>query len=204
VVVAIEAMPEFCVLLEQKFHRFLEAGQLKILNVAISKTTGSTDFFVDETVSVWGTTNLEWVQRNRSLVAGRTRKIRVEERSLADIIDEFGVPRYCKIDIEGNDLDALKSLVGAEEVPRYISIESEKRDWSRLMEEFRTFHRLGYSRYKVVDQTLVNLQACSRPAREGNDCDHVFEDGSSGLFGDELPGAWLCLSEAVEAYRQIF
>src|SRR5262249_33137823 len=135
---------------------------------------------------------------------GKTRRIRVEARSLADIIAEFGVPRYCKIDIEGNDLDALKSLTGAEELPPFISIESEKRDWSRLMEEFRTFHKLGYSRYKVVDQTLLNLQACPRPAREGNDCDHVFEDGSSGLFGDELPGAWLSVSEAVEAYRQIF
>jgi hypothetical protein len=67
-----------------------------------------------------------------------------------------------------------------------------------------TFHKLGYSRYKIVDQTLVKLQACPRPAREGNDCDHVFEDGSSGLFGDELPGSWLALPEAVEAYRQIF
>jgi hypothetical protein len=26
----------------------------------------------------------------------------------------------------------------------------------------------------------------------------------SGLFGDELPGTWLALPEAVEAYRNIF
>jgi hypothetical protein len=72
------------------------------------------------------------------------------------------------------------------------------------MEEFWTFYKLGYSRYKVVDQTLVTLPRCPRPAREGNDCDHVFEDGCSGLFGDELPDAWLSLPEAVEAYRQVF
>jgi FkbM family methyltransferase len=203
-VVAIEAIPGFCVLLEQKFNKFVQEGQLKILNVAVSKTAGSIDFYIDETVSVWGTANWDWVQRNMSLGAGKTRKISVESRPLTDIINEYGVPWYCKIDIEGNDLDALKSLIGASDAPRYISIESEERDWGRLMEAFLTFHKLGYSRYKVIDQTLVNLQACPRPAREGNDCDHIFEDGSSGLFGDELPGAWLALPEAVEAYRQIF
>jgi FkbM family methyltransferase len=203
-VVAIEAIPEFCVLLEQKFSKFVREGQLKILNVAVSKAAGPIDFYIDEKVSVWGTANRDWVERNISLGAGKTRKISVETRPLVDIINEYGVPRYCKIDIEGNDLDALKSLIGVPDAPRYISIESEKRDWGRLMDELLTFHKLGYSRYKIIDQTLVNLHACPKPAREGDDCVHVFEEGSSGLFGDELPGAWLVLPEAVEAYRQIF
>lgn len=203
-VLAIEAMPELCVLLEQNFRKFVQEGQLTILNVAVSKTAGPIDFYIDEKVSVWGTTKPDWVERNMSLGAGKTRKISVEARPLRDIINEHGVPWYCKIDIEGNDLDALRSLIGCADAPRYISIESEKRDWGQLMEEFLTFQKLGYSRYKIIDQTLVKLQACPRPAREGNDCDHVFEDGSSGLFGDELPGAWLALPEAVEAYRQIF
>ena len=203
-VVAIEASPEFCAMLEQKLEKFVREGQLKILNVAVSSAAGPIDFYIDDSVSAWGTTNEDWVKRNISLGAGRTRKVRVEARPLIDIVNEYGVPRYCKIDIEGNDLDALKSLIGAPDVPRFISIESEKRDWGRLMEEMLTFHGLGYSRYKVIDQTLVKLQACPRPAREGNDCEHVFEDGSSGLFGDELPGSWLALSETIEAYRQIF
>lgn len=203
-VVAIEASPELCALLEQRFRTFVQEGKLKILNVAVSNTTGPIDFYIDEKESIWGTTNLDWVQRNRLLGAGKTRKISVEARPLIDIIKQYGVPWYCKIDIEGNDLDALRSLTGAPDMPHYISIESEKRDWGRLMEEFLTFHKLGYSRYKIIDQTLVKLQTFPRPAREGGDCDHIFEDGSTGLFGDELPGAWLALPEAVEAYRQIF
>jgi FkbM family methyltransferase len=203
-VVAVEAVPELCVSMQQKFRKFLQDGQLKILNVAVSRAPGQVNFYIDEKVSVWGTANQEWVARNKYLGGGKTRKTSVEARPLGDIIQEHGVPRYCKIDVEGNDLDALKSLVGLSEVPPFISIESDKRDWGRLMDEFLTFHELGYSRYKVVDQTLIKLQTCPRPAREGNDCEHIFEDGSSGLFGDELPGAWLSLSEAVEAYRQIF
>jgi FkbM family methyltransferase len=203
-VVAIEAIPEFCVLLEQKFSKFVQEGQLKILNVAVSKTAGPIEFYIDEEVSVWGTANWDFVERNISFGFGKTRKIKVGARPLVDIFNEYGVPWYCKIDIEGNDLDALRSLIGVPDAPRYISIESERRDWGRLMEEFLTFHELGYSRYKIINQTLVNVQTCPRPAREGNDCDHNFEKGSSGLFGDELPGAWLSLPEAVEGYRQIF
>jgi FkbM family methyltransferase len=203
-VVAVEAIPDFCSQLERKFDNFVRAGQLQILNIAISKTVGTVDFYVDENNSAWGTMNLDWVERNRSLGTRNTRKIVVESRTLIDVIREYGVPRYCKIDIEGGDLDALKSLIGSNDIPPYISIESEKRDWNRLREEFSTFRELGYRRYKVIDQTLVSLQTCPKPAREGHDCEYVFEEGSSGLFADELPGSWLDLTEAIEAYRQVF
>jgi FkbM family methyltransferase len=203
-VVAIEAVPELCVSLERKYSSYMKEGQLKVLNVAVSRASGPVDFYIDEEVSVWGTANLDWVARNISLGGGKTRKIQIAARPLADIISEYGIPRYCKIDIEGNDLDALRSLIGSSETPPYISVESEKRDWGLLMEEFLTFNKLGYSRYKIVDQTLIRFQTCPQPPREGEDCNHIFEDGSSGLFGEELPGAWLSLPEAVEAYRQIF
>ncbi|HEY1782106.1 MAG TPA: FkbM family methyltransferase [Roseiarcus sp.] len=203
-VVAIEAVPEFCALLEQRFAEWVRGGQLKILNIAVSKSAGSADFYINETRSVWGTVNLDWVERNKSLGAGQTRKINVETRPLVDIFNQYGVPRYCKIDIEGNDVDALRSLVGYKDLPLYISIESEKSNWKSLIVEFLTLRELGYSRYKIVDQSLVNLHETPRPAREGNYCDHSFQDGSSGLFGDELPGAWLALPEAIEAYRNIF
>jgi hypothetical protein len=64
---------------------------------------------------------VEWVKRNKILDAGQTRKIRVQARPLGDIFNEYGIPRYCKIDIEGNGLDALRSLVDCQEViPRTV------------------------------------------------------------------------------------
>ena len=141
-VVAIEAIPELCASLEQKFSKFLLEGQLKILNVAVSTMAGPVDFYIDEKMGN-GTSNPDWVARNRFLGGGKTRKISIATRPLVDIIKEYGVPRYCKIDIEGNDLDALKSLIGSPETPPFISVESEKRDWHRLMEEFLAFRELG-------------------------------------------------------------
>src|SRR5271169_4349229 len=63
---------------------------------------------------------------------------------------------------------------------------------------------LGYCRFKIIDQSLVYLQRCPHPPLEGRYCNHAFELGSSGLFGDELPGRWLDMFEALEIYKGIF
>jgi FkbM family methyltransferase len=204
VVIAIEANPEFCLLMEDRFKGFLKDGKLKILNNAIAASAGAIDFFVNEDRSTWGTANPEFVRRKKDRGAGRTQKITVEARTLRDIILEYGVPHYCKIDIEGNDLDALRSICGLKETPRFISIEAEARTWDRLIEEFLVLRELGYSRFKVVDESLVRFQTCPLPAREGEYCKREFKLGNSGLFGEELPGYWLSFFEAIEAYRQIF
>jgi FkbM family methyltransferase len=203
-VIAIEAVPEFCDEMHRKFKNYLEEGQLKVLNLAISNTPGMVDFYVDEKEPAWGTTSLEWVARNRSLGVGTTRKITVKSSSLGEIMKEYGVPRYCKIDIEGDDLDALVSLKGTTEVPQFISIESDKRSWRRLLNELVTLRELGYRRFKIVNQELVDLQECPNPPLEGEYCHHVFQRDSSGLFGDELPGKWIDFFEAVEVYKEIF
>jgi hypothetical protein len=63
---------------------------------------------------------------------------------------------------------------------------------------------LGYKRFKIIDQLHVWLQKCSLPALEGGYCEHTFEFGSSGLFGNELPGRWLDIFEALEIFKGIF
>jgi FkbM family methyltransferase len=103
-------------------------GRLKILNFVVANTPGKVDFYVDEKKSMWGTANLDWVTRNRAIGGGRIRRITVESVLLREIIEQHGVPYYCKIDIEGSDLDALKSLRDAAAVPPFISIESERRN----------------------------------------------------------------------------
>jgi FkbM family methyltransferase len=203
-VVAIEAVPEFCVALGERFSAQVAAGRLKILHCAVARNPGSIDFYVNNDLSVWGTANPDWVERNKALGAGSTRKITVPAQRLADIMLQHGVPRYCKIDIEGNDFEALASLESVPEPPRFVSIESEKRSWSDLVREFELLQRLGYTRFKVVDQTLVRLQKPPEPATEGRFEAHRFEEGSSGLFGNELPGRWMDVFEALEAYKAIF
>jgi FkbM family methyltransferase len=203
-VIAIEANPNFCSEISERFSSYVETGKLIVLNVAVANASGPIDFYIDNVVSVWGTTNLEWVRRNSRLGAGHVTKMSVRAERLADIMNEYGVPHYCKIDIEGNDFAALESLANVEEPPSFVSIESEKLNWNDLVEELKTFRQLGYKRYKIIDQTLVPLQKCPAPPREGAYVDFQFEGGSSGLFGDELPGDWMDFFDAIEAYKGIF
>ena len=135
---------------------------------------------------------------------GKGRTFTIGTAKLADIMKEHGIPRYCKIDIEGNDLEALASLDSVSEPPQLVSIESDKTSWTSLIKEFETFERLGYRKYKIVDQSLISMQKCPSIAKEGKFVDWQFEDGSSGLFGNELPGTWLSALEAVEVYKGIF
>jgi hypothetical protein len=79
-----------------------------------------------------------------------------------------------------------------------------KNRWGGLLEEFRTFEDLGYCRYKIIDQDLVEFQKCPNPAKEGRLCNYVFQRNVTGLFGDELPGSWLDAFEAIASYKQVF
>ena len=49
-------------------------------------------------------------KETRAWVAVKGRTFTIGTAKLADIMKEHGIPRYCKIDIEGNDLEALASL----------------------------------------------------------------------------------------------
>src|ERR1700761_2161258 len=103
-VVAIEAVPEFCSELKVRFPEHVASRRLTILNLAVSRNTGAIDFYVYDQASAQGTANLDWVKRNKTLGRGAARKISVPSAGLADIMKEHGVPRYCKIDVEGSDL----------------------------------------------------------------------------------------------------
>ena len=47
---------------------------------------------------------------------------------------------------------------------------------------------LGYNQFNIVNQHDVARQRPPTPPKEGRYASHQFELGSSGLFGEELPG----------------
>jgi hypothetical protein len=90
----------------------------------------------------------------------------------ADILKEYGVPHYLKIDIEGNDRICVNALRPSEILPLYISVESEcvGDDDDAVSDEeatavLDTLHNVGYRRFKLVSQ--YNWTA-ARPALLSN------------------------------------
>ena len=201
-VVAIDANPELCARAAEKFKGHVADGRLHIVNKAISTERGVLTFYRNE-LSEWGTIDPAWAKRNERR-GKHSQELQVDAVPFEDVIAEFGLPYFVKIDIEGMDMVALRSLRAATGRPTYVSIESEKISFTKLREEFETLLELGYDRFKLVRQDKVPNQRPPNPAREGAYVEHQFEAGASGLFGEEAPGKWLTSEQAIEAYKPIF
>jgi FkbM family methyltransferase len=201
-VVAIEANPDLAGRLRDKFPSNVSDGSLIVVDAAIAESDGEVDFYTNQT-SVWGTIRPAMAERNAAL-GGQSKVIKVRTTSFRELLSRFGIPHYLKVDIEGADLLCLEGLLEQSERPRFVSIESEKRSWPELLHEFELLTKLGYSRFKIIDQERVGRQRPPRPATEGRYVDHAFQRGSSGLFGDELPGKWMTKRQAIRRYMLIF
>jgi hypothetical protein len=85
------------------------------------------------------------VKRNE-VYGTKSLRITVKSSKFETILQEFGIPHYLKIDIEGADLLCVKALQHFDSKPQFISIESDKTSWSSLLEEFNLLkERTGLS-----------------------------------------------------------
>lgn len=201
-VVAVEANPALAQAMLERFSESIAAGQLTIVQAAVAEEDGEVEFFVNE-LSVWGTIRAAWAERNRKLGRQSTR-IRVPAVSFGRLLEQYGVPYYLKIDIEGADMLCLRALAKTRARPQFLSIESTKTSWRELIAEFDALRQLGYNRFKVINQAMVQQQLEPGPVREGVFANHRFPPDSTGLFGDDLPGAWLNRRQALTRYAVIF
>lgn len=203
-VVAVDANAALCEAAAKRFCSEVESGRLTVVNAAITSAQGVVDFYLNANAE-WGTIQLDWAERNaRQLHSPTTAIVRVRTVTLRSLFEEYGVPYYLKVDIEGADTLGLESLIGFPLCPRFLSLESEKRSWQKLRREFDLLMTLGYTRFKVVNQRFVPRQRPPRPPREGMYVNTVFPLGSSGLFGEEAPGRWLTRRTALIKYAYIF
>ena len=201
-VVAVEANPANAAAAADRLRSYVEAGRLTIVNKAISRQEGPVTFFVSDR-SVWGTTDPGWAKRNHRL-GSAIQEISVPGLPFITLLRQYGVPYYIKIDIEGADLLCLEALLESDDRPKFVSLESNKTSFDDLIAEFCLLQRLGYRKYKVIPQHRIDEQRLPNPAREGRFVDHVFEPGSSGAFGRELPGEWLSLEQALKIHMRAF
>jgi FkbM family methyltransferase len=207
-VVAFEADPVLVDQCRRKFADEIADRRLVIVEGAIVDlvhcgSTSTVKFYRNETISVWGTIFDDWAERNDSFGA-QSNCIEVRAVNIADYLRLYGIPHYMKIDIEGADILCLRALLDFGLRPHYVSIESEKREFRKLTEEFQLLERLGYSTFMAVQQANIQSQIPPRPPLEGQFLNRPFPPGSSGLFGHELPGKWKTRAEVLHQYRWIF
>ena len=202
-VVAFEADPDLITSCKERLKDFLNSGRLIIIEGAIaSSSQDKTIFYKNLDNSAWGTVLSDWSNRNDRLNTSSI-TIEVQAIKLADAVREHGIPYFMKIDIEGVDTVCLDSLKEFEERPSYISIESNKTSFEKIKREIELLIQLGYTSFQAVEQSEIYLTSPKYPPREGQYVSCLFEEGSSGLFGNELEGKWKSRREILRQYRFI-
>ncbi len=213
-VVAVDANPILIQANEQKFKNEIISGQLTLINTAISCSSNEILKFHVSHQSEWS--SLHYGIANRFSNFDKT--INIKSTTLADLIDQFGLPYYCKIDIEGQDLNAIKSL-NKNHKPKIISVESECSEKHNTIiydsiEMLDELVSIGYTKFKIIDQ--FSIKSVSLPIKKSFQFNgklsqklkifyykfhfnklllfykfcHFFQFGSSGPFGDDIDGKW--------------
>ena len=207
-VIAFECMPENIKRIQDKFPKEILCKRL-ILETRALLAGGGEDreatFFVDE-ISFWGTLHKDWAERNQRL-GSQNRSISVKTMDPREAYDLYGKPYFIKIDIEGEDVNVLKSLssIRVQERPKYISIESSKTSWKSLINEFRIFEDLGYTHFAVRPQSKMAKTITQWVASDGKKYSFKHQKDSSGPFGGDLDkSAWMSKRQAIRKYKIIF
>ena len=152
-VLAIEADPSLASAGVDRFDDAIGRGQLRILNLGIGEQEDASTFWICDDNSAWNSFDVRIASRNGC----RHHPIRIAARPFHQVLDEFGVPEYLKIDIEGADWLCVRDLDRLH-LPRFISVESECAGDGEILNEHESLRMLdllrdaGYSRFKLVSQ----------------------------------------------------
>jgi FkbM family methyltransferase len=228
-VVAIEADPRLAKSAAERFRTQISSGQLRILNIGIAAEEGELPFWICETHSEWSSFD----RKNASRYGYSHHEVMVPCRRFASVLEEFGVPHYLKVDIEGNDILCLQDL-NSQRLPKFMSMEIAGRpDLITLMagRGFKRFKAISqynflpielppspeqrrYERVQWMSQTRNPLIRGFRLFggrgwlnrqlnRSRKHADWTFPYGCSGPFGEDLPGRWLDCDELITTLKHL-
>lgn len=204
-VIAFEANPVLVEYCQEKFSNEIATTKLVIVEGAIVEedfTESFVSFYQNDKVSVWGTTKQEWKVRNELLGANST-TIEVRPIDFKSSLRHFGIPYYCKLDVEGVVLLCLRTIGEYKDRPKFVSIESDYTTVRALLEEFNLLKDLGYKGFSVVQQATLHKKGSRLLDQEGHAIEYQFQYDSSGPFGDDLDSKWTSASRAILKYLKI-
>lgn len=181
-IVAVDANPTAVENASKKFATQIADGQLVILNLGIVEkpTQNKLTFYINEQQTEWSSFEKKIATRD----GGPYHCVEVNCTTLSNIINKYGEPYYVKIDVEGYDHKALKSLLSSQTLPRYVSVENGNMGMLKML------YSAGYDAFKYIQQNNIHTLSLPKPAKEGFWVEHIFPFGASGPFGEETLCDW--------------
>jgi len=225
-VIAIDASPDLVDRAKVTFENEIKENRLEIINIGIASEEGVLDFYLNKHHSAWNSFDFNIGSRGGS----GYEVIKVRTRSIHEIIKEKGVPYYLKIDIEGYDKTCLESLININERPKIVSVELSEMDLILKLKElgynkFKIIDQQSflsmelpqtkeYNSYWKLMKYRLSMKLLTRITRKlfgkiivafyEKQFKYLFKynhpHGSSGPFGENLPGKWLTFEDAVYVY----
>jgi FkbM family methyltransferase len=147
-------------ILEEKFLKYrIVKKPVFVVGKAVSDKNGSEVFWVDEPGSGKNTLNEKWVEILRADESkfGRSldfnHSLTVETVTMEDLINEYGLPFFVKIDVEGHEASVLRAL--RHPVP-YLSFEVNlpefKEEGLQCVELLKRLNQRGVFNYSQASQ----------------------------------------------------
>jgi FkbM family methyltransferase len=183
-VIAIEANPTLCALGAARFKDAVESKRLIICNIGIAPVRGELSFYINNDITEWSSFDCDIASRGHAVT-----EIKIATSPPIDFFAAFGVPYYCKIDIEGFDRLVVDTICDLKVKPNYVSFENG------AARDFEVLAEAGYGAFQLVEQSCIPKIKLPNPSLEGDTIEHSFRSGSSGPFGRDLMGAWLGVEE---------
>ena len=175
----------------------------------------------------WVSDHDEWSSflKEQATMAGATATaLTVTTMRFGDLLDEYPLPEYVKIDIEGNDTLCIRALGGRPELPPFVSFEGHL----EADADIAFLAGLGYGRFKCIRQNdwreitprNMRYQGQWRKVAKRTDRHPLsrkvvrkvhyyrrpgpggwrFEPGGAGPLAWELPGRWITSDEALAVW----
>jgi FkbM family methyltransferase len=209
-VIAVEAHPDAVARAGQRFSAEIGQGRLTILPVGIAERRCRQLLHVSQENP--GSSSFD-EKRVRHLRPGAP--IEVDCMPFEEILDQYGVPFYLKVDIEGDDRLCLAAL-RCDGLPAFLSWEVG----DDLEELIQLAMDLGYRRFKIINQLLFRELEYINSLRHrlrrrlrrtfGLDEFALTRRGgygfapnrSSGPMGEEAAGSWCTGPEIIRAWVQ--
>jgi FkbM family methyltransferase len=119
-VIAVEPQP-LCV--DKIRERFQSYNNIEILNLALGRKSGVDEMYVCSNINVLSTMSKKWIEQSRFSSNNKVKwdeKIQVSVTTLDELIIRFGVPKFCKIDVEGFEIEIFSGLT---KKMKYLSFE---------------------------------------------------------------------------------
>jgi FkbM family methyltransferase len=189
-VIAVEANPALASLMKQSFAEEIRSGRLVVEECVVmaDRQASEVSFYVNKHADV-----LSQLLPPNEEEADRFERITLRSKHVVDIISDHGHPSYVKIDIEHYDAVLLSALFAEGVYPDYISAELHSVD------VFLQLASVGaYAAFKLVDgRTVADVYKALPVMNIHSQSTGLvsFPDHSAGPFGNDIPGAWLNISD---------